>query len=81
MKFSADIFNTTNTTISIQMKANTGSISFVDIPVNEGMSRCYITYTIPNDSTTLDCKIAVNSNSNDSPIYLDNWCLEKSTSQ
>lgn len=74
--FSADVENTTNTAISIQLANQNNNLKYTTIPYNTPITTYSVSYTIEEDATTLDCILALNPNVNHEYVYTDNWTLK-----
>ena len=72
LKFTADILNTTNTGIAIQLKTDK-QVKWTEVPPNTTISTYSITHIIENDATIIQCVIAISSSANQEYVFTDNW--------
>ena len=74
--FEADVLNTSNATISLQLNDHQGGVGYVAIPHNLSMETYSCLLQINENATDATCLISINSNvTPEDSIFTDNWIV------
>lgn len=73
--FKADILNTTNANISLQLN-DTFNAGYVAVPAGASMATYSCTLQLSEEATEVQCLISISNTVNQKYIFTDNWCLE-----